>query len=320
MRTAKHLLPLIFATALLSAAPRPIDFTANLPAKGTFPAKWIHGSPSLLDNTDPPVQVHWYNAHTVIMRENKAYNYEGAFMYLYFGNDRAILLDQGSTSSRNEWPLRDVVDGVIAQWAKANGRSPDIELVLAFSHLHGDHFAAINQFIDRPKTRMMGLTHEEMVAFWGMKNYPADQVEFDLGGRKILVWGNPGHIDSEFAYYDTYTQILFTGDVFYRGRCYVGNFRMWLASMKRLVEFAATHLVAHIVGCHIEITTKGQDYPRGTTYQPDEPPVQMDVAMLKRTYAFAQTIKEPGIYFTGDVYICNQTRFKTTIDRNPYAY
>ena len=30
------------------------------------------------------------------------------------------------------------------------------------------------------------------------------------------------------------------------------------------------------MGCHIEMTrTPGRDYPIGTTYQPDEPPLQM---------------------------------------------
>ncbi|MDX2182337.1 MAG: MBL fold metallo-hydrolase [Bryobacteraceae bacterium] len=305
--------------ALAAATPR-IDFASNLPAKGTFPAKWIHGSPSLLDNTDPPIQVHWYNEHTVMLRENKAYNYEGAFMYLYFGNDRAILLDQGSTSSPTEWPLRQTVDKLVETWTRKHKSRADYELVLAFSHLHGDHYAASPQFLDRPYTRIMGLTHQQMVDFWGMKNYPSDRVEFDLGGRKIWVWGNPGHIDSEFAYYDTYTQILFTGDMFYRGRCYVGNFTAWMASMKRLVEFAEKYPVTHIVGCHIEISKTGKDYPRATTYQPDEPPLQMDVAMLKRTYEFGKAITKPGIYFTGDVYIANQTRGTMTIDKNPYAY
>ena len=41
----------------------------------------------------------------------------------------------------------------------------DIELIVANSHLHGDHYAAWNQFVDRPNTIMVGLTHEEMMAF-----------------------------------------------------------------------------------------------------------------------------------------------------------
>jgi glyoxylase-like metal-dependent hydrolase (beta-lactamase superfamily II) len=213
-----------------------------------------------------------------------------------------------------------VVDELIAGWRKRHGKPADYGLDLVLSHLHGDHYAAQNQFADRPYTRTMGLSHEEMVGFWGMKSYPEERVTHDLGGRRIWVWGSPGHVDSEFAYYDTYTQILCTGDMFYRGRCYITTWDPWLASMKRLVDFAAANPITHIVGCHIEISRKGEDYPRGTTYQPDEPPLQMDVAMLRRTYEFALTVKKPGIYFTGDVYLCNQTRGRTTIDKNPYAY
>ena len=75
--------------------PAPIDFGSNLPAAGTFPAKWICGSSSCMDNTDPPVHVHWYNPHTAILRQNKAYSYEAPFAPLYFGNDRVLLLDEG---------------------------------------------------------------------------------------------------------------------------------------------------------------------------------------------------------------------------------
>ena len=93
---ALALLAVDHARALLS---EPIVFDPEARAPGTFPAQWIHGSKSAMDNDDPPVQVHAYNEHTIIMRENKAINYEGAFMYLFFGNDRGLLIDQGSTSS-----------------------------------------------------------------------------------------------------------------------------------------------------------------------------------------------------------------------------
>src|SRR5690349_9553103 len=76
------------------AAPGPVDFTSKVPASGSFPAKWICGSPSCMDNHDPPIQVHWYNEHTVFMRQNKAYSYEAPFMHLYFGNERILMLDQ----------------------------------------------------------------------------------------------------------------------------------------------------------------------------------------------------------------------------------
>lgn len=34
----------------------------------------------------------------------------------------------------------------------------------------------------------------------------------------------------------------------------------------------------------------------------------------------AKAITEPGIYFTGPVFLCNQMRGTTTTDKNPYAY
>ena len=147
-----------------------------------------------MDNQDPPIQVHWYNEHTAFLRQNKAYSYEAPFLHLYFGNERILLLDQGFTQLRTDWALRDVVDECIERWCKRHGRRPeDMEFLLAFSHLHSDHYAALNQFADRPNTRYMGLTHEEMVGFWGMTNYPEERVT--LG--EDLVEGPVSHVAAE---------------------------------------------------------------------------------------------------------------------------
>lgn len=314
---------LVAAQAESQSAPvaAQIDFTSSVPARGTFPAKWICGSPSAKHNLDPPVQVHWYNEHTAFLRQNKAYSYEAPFMHLYFGNERILMIDQGYTQLRSDWPLRDVVDNCIAEWCQRNGRRvEEMPLLLAFTHLHDDHYAGINQFADRPNSRLMGQTHEQMVGFWGMTHYPEERVTLDLGGRKMLIWGNPGHVMSEFAYYDSYTQILFTGDMFYRGRCYISFWETWFASMKRLIAFVDSHPVTHVVGCHVEMSRTGEDYPYGIQYQPDEAPWQLTVEELRHTYEFAKTVKKPGIYFTGSVFLCNETRGSTTIDKNPYAY
>jgi hypothetical protein len=52
-----------------------IDLSTQVPAPGSFPDKWICGSPSCMDNQDPPAQVNWYNEHTAFLRQNKAYSY-----------------------------------------------------------------------------------------------------------------------------------------------------------------------------------------------------------------------------------------------------
>ncbi|MEC8772512.1 MAG: hydrolase glyoxylase, partial [Pseudomonadota bacterium] len=78
------------AAAASGLRPAPIDFSGDGPAPGSFPDRWICGSESLMDNTDPPVHVHWYNSHTAILRQNKAYSFEAPFAPLYFGNDRVL--------------------------------------------------------------------------------------------------------------------------------------------------------------------------------------------------------------------------------------
>ena len=73
----------VFDVAFSALKEPPLTFPLDGRASGTFPSEWIHGSKSAMDNTDPAVQVHAYNDHTFILRENKAINYEGAFMYLF---------------------------------------------------------------------------------------------------------------------------------------------------------------------------------------------------------------------------------------------
>jgi glyoxylase-like metal-dependent hydrolase (beta-lactamase superfamily II) len=236
----------------------PIDFKRNLPATGSFPKRWICGSASAWTTPIRRCRSTGTNEHTAILRQNKAYSYEAPFAPLYFGNERVLLLDEGFLQLRSDWDLRAVVDSCIEDWCRRNGRAPaSLELLVAFSHLHADHYAAVNQFADRPNTRYMGLTHEEMVGFWGMTNFPEERVTLDLGGRDILIWGSPGHVVSEFAHYDSYTQILYTGDMFYRGRCYISFWQPWFDSMRRLIDFCDTHPVTHVMGCHVEISKDG---------------------------------------------------------------
>ena len=305
---------LVIDSSVSASRPPRLEFPEQGRAPGDLPAQWIHGSKSAMDNTDPAVQVHAYNAHTFILRENKAINYEGAFMYLFFGNGEALLIDQGSTSSPALFPLRAVVDEVISGWEATHGQR-DTRLIVANSHLHGDHYAAWNQFTDRPNTVMVGLTHEEMMAFWGFDNYPEQQLTFDLGGRTFLVTGTPGHQSSEIALYDTWTDLLYTGDMFYRGRLYLEDWDAWAASILRLRSIADTVPIAHLVNNHIEMTsTPGIDYPIGTTWQPNEPPMEMTLEMLDEAVRATGAISEPGIYKYDDFLIYNEVPWATTTD------
>ena len=306
-------LSLFVMESAISVTSTTLDFSSESAAPGEFPKVWIHGSKSAMDNDDPPVQVHAYNEHTFILRENKAINYEGAFMYLLFGNRTALLIDQGSTSSPALFPLRDVVDSVISDWEKAHGQK--VSLIVANSHLHGDHYAAWNQFVDRPDTLMVGLTHEEVMDYWGFSNYPEQRIEYDLGGRKLIVTGTPGHQSSEIALYDTWTDLLYTGDMFYRGRLYLEDWDAWAASILRLKALADDYPVTHLVNNHIEMTdTPTLDYPIGTTWQPDEPPMQMTLSMLDVAVDAIDEVSGPGIYKYDDFLIYNEIPWAYTTD------
>src|SRR5882762_3563485 len=93
-----------------------VGFASGVPQARPIDVRWIHGSPSAKHNTDPDIQVHPYDEHTYILRQNKAINYEAPFLYLMFGNTRAVLVDTGATASAEFFPLRKVIDELVGRW------------------------------------------------------------------------------------------------------------------------------------------------------------------------------------------------------------
>ena len=84
----------------------------------------------------------------------------------------------------------------------------------------------------------------------------------------------------------------------------------FLATMNRLVDFAATRPVTHVLGCHIEMTRQpGRDYPLGATYQPGEPVLQMTAARLTAVRdAAAAVAGQRGVHRFDDFIIYNEAR------------
>ncbi len=104
----------------------------------------------------------------------------------------------------------------------------------------------------------------------------------DLGGRVLECWPSPGHHNAAVTFYDPYTGFLLTGDTVYPGRLYIHDWPAFVRTIDRLIGFCSTRPVSHILGCHIEMSREpGVDYPIFTTYQPDEPPLQMTVDQLR---------------------------------------
>jgi hydroxyacylglutathione hydrolase len=285
----------------------PIDFAAPAPAERSLDVRWIHGSPARRPASDPPIQVHWYDQHTVIMRQSKSVHYEAPFLYLLFGNDRALLLDTGATKDPQTFPLRATVDQLIAQWLAEHPRE-GYELVVAHTHGHGDHVAGDTQFAGRPGTTVVPRELDAVKEYFGFADWPEQITEFDLGGRVLEITGSPGHHRAAITVYDPWTGFLFTGDTVLPGRLYAFDFPQFLASLDRMVALAESRPVTHVLGCHIEMTRRpGRDYPLGARYQPDEPAPEMTVAQLWNVRAAAASVAgRQGVHRFDDFIIYNQ--------------
>lgn len=262
----RHVFALIGAVFLLGAAPPLL--------KAPQFAPWIDGMAA----TEPETQVQRIDADTFVIRQSVKTNFEAPFLYLLFGKDRALLIDTGAGGLK----IRPTVDRVVAEWRAKHGNRP-IRLVVAHSHGHGDHHAGDDEFRDRPDTDIVGLTPEEVAAFFHIAHWPDDLARFDLGGRILDIIPTPGHQPAHIMVYDARTQLLFSGDMLYPGRLYVpdGKFGVFRESADRLAAFAATHPIRALLGAHIEMTTTpGQDYPMEAATHPFEHPLALPPSVI----------------------------------------
>ncbi len=289
------------------------DFGASAPP-GDLPVRWIHGSPSPRHRSDPAIQVHAYDPATYILRESKDVSFEAPFLYLFFGNERAILFDTGATADPDRFPLRRTVDALVETWLTAHPRA-GYELVVAHTHSHTDHTAGDAQFRDRPACRIVGRSPEEVRRFFGLSDPVDDPRSFDLGGRTLDVFAIPGHHPASIAVYDRWTTLLLTGDTVCPGRLYVFDMPAYLASLQRLARFVGTHPVRWLLGGHVEMRrTAGFDYPFRAKYQPEERPLEMPPERIPSLLSAARSVADrPGVYPFEDCILYHGVRSGTIL-------
>jgi hydroxyacylglutathione hydrolase len=273
------------ATAVLAAGPNAAVSQFALPdveirsdlELGTFPESWRTGGPNCTDM--PRWQVHAYNPDFYILRQSGCVHYEKPFLYLIFGEERALLEDTGAGDA----DTAALVLPLVEQWSERNGKDSTVPLTVVHSHSHGDHVAGDRGFDNLPGVAVVAAAVGDIQVAFGIENWPSDTGQIDLGDRVLDVIPIPGHDGASIALYDRATGVLLTGDSLYPGRLYVGynNFRTFVESNQRLVDFTRDRPVAHILGTHIEQTrTPFVDYPRGTRYQPDEHTLEMSRGLL----------------------------------------
>jgi glyoxylase-like metal-dependent hydrolase (beta-lactamase superfamily II) len=242
---------------------------------GTLPARWTAATTPDCAKAAAFV-AHEYNKSFFIIRQSGCTNFEKPFLYLLFGLAQSMLVDTGARGA----DVSGIVEELRQQYADRQGGAI-LLLVVVHSHGHGDHTAGDAALARLPDTRVVEARPERVAAFFGIRDWPRAAAQYDLGGRVLDIVPIPGHEPASIAIYDRRTAVLLTGDTLYPGRLYVRDPEAFRESIDRLVEFAATRDIAHVLGAHIENTrTPYRDYPEGTTYQPDEHVLQLARADL----------------------------------------
>lgn len=275
-----------------------LDSTATFRETMNLDVVWNHGAPG-----EPPIQVHALSENTYILRQSKRVSYEAPFLYLLFGSRRAVLLDTGATADPMRFPLRETIDDIVRDWGTRHP-SGAFELVVGHTHAHGDHIAGDGQFADRADTVVVDHDVDAVKAFFQIADWPNGTGTLDLGERVLTVLPVPGHHPASVAVYDPWSGIVLAGDTILPGRLYVRDYPAFVQSIARLTEFADTHPISAVLGCHIEMSTMPRhDYPLGATYQPREAPLPLSQEHLSRILQASQTAARPGIYRFDDFVI-----------------
>lgn len=236
---------------------------------------------------EAPLLWQLWSQNLIILRQSKTVHYEAPFMYLVFGQSRALLLDTGAEADTPAFALRPTVERLLRDHYGQQREA--IELVVAHSHGHSDHRGGDAEFLGQPGTRL--IRSDEAVQCFGIKNWPTDIGSLDLGDRSLAVIPIPGHEGLDIAVYDAASEILFAGDSLLPGRIYIRNWPLFRQSLDRLVDFLRDKPLTFILGAHIELGLGGLEYPAGTLRQDKEVPLLLRKSDLLLLHARVKALE-----------------------------
>lgn len=262
-----------------------------------FSSVWNSGQ----DRNEAAIHVQSIDENTVVLRQSLRATFEAPFIYLIFGNDKALLIDTGVEGI----DLRGEVDRQIETWLQVNGRD-SIPLIVMHTHGHGDHIGGDSSFEGRADTQIVGHTPEQVAAFFGLGDWPIGPAVYDLGGRPVSILPTPGHHASHVMVFDPATRILFSGDTVYPGRLYfrcdkLSEFR---ETIDRVSNFAAANNVQWLMGGHIEMTTlPGKTFRAQDRSRAGEHLLELPVSILREIQAALISIADRPIISEFDDFI-----------------
>ena len=267
------------------------------PPSTLFTSPWNSG----IDKSEPGFHIQNIDVNTVVFRQSLRTTFEAPFIYLLFGEDRALLIDTGVEGEE----LRVEVDKQIAKWLLAKKRK-NIELTVMHTHAHGDHIGGDSSFENRPNTQIIGHTPEAIADFFGISNWPSGSVTYDLGGRLVDILPTPGHHPAHVMVFDKATQILFTGDTIYPGRIYFkcGKLDELTKTIDKVAAFAKTHEVKWILGGHVEMkATPGETFPQDKKSRRGEHLLELPVSIISEIQAGLKDMKSELIITEYDEFV-----------------
>ncbi len=250
---------------------------------------WKHGSADCEENNDRIMDVYKYDEHSFILRQNKCLTYEAPFIYVLVGSDKILVLDTGALEESSEYSLSAEIVDILGENVVSSK-----QMLVVHSHSHSDHTKGDSSFKRSEKVVLVEPSAKAINHFFNFTKWPNEQTIIELGGRKITAIPTPGHQEESISFYDHQTQWLMTGDTLYPGVIYIKNWQAYRKSIDRLASFAEDNEISAILGAHIEMTqVSGVYYPIGSTYQPDEAKLELNVASLNALNAALQISNKP---------------------------
>jgi hydroxyacylglutathione hydrolase len=239
-------------------------------APGSMEAHWDPGAMTCPAGETNPIQVHRYDARTIVLREKLCSTWEAPFMYLLIGNKQALLIDTGDIADPNLMPLEALVMSLLPGESAAK-----IPLFVLHSHGHLDHRAGDPQFEGVNGVQLVRSDLEHVRKYFGFADWPNGSAQIDLGGRIVDVLPAPGHHAAQLVYYDRNTGLVFSGDFLLPGRLLIDDWNAYESSAQRVAAFLNDRPVSFVLGGHVEKNRSGELLPWQSTYHPDEHALQL---------------------------------------------
>ena len=159
-------------------------------------------------------------------------------MYLLVGKEKALLID---LSNNIQWAdnAAESLRQLVAERAK------DRELIVTFTHNHGDHIGMLPAYVDDPDVNF-ALPETDFAKL--MELFPSYQCSYindgdvlELGGMNVDVIKVPGHTDGSVVFNIQGRDIMFTGDAIGSGQgvwiFHQPGFRKYAEAVPHLIEW-----------------------------------------------------------------------------------